>query len=248
MSNKQRVKTTELIAEEKLQENTAARKSDSVATVNETAKKPVASLERENAMVLNWADKRSEEELPLKITFELQENSSDNKVFFSINENETNNKNHGVLSAAILCKAFGSGSFSYCSNMLNQTINGMFSKTNAIMLPDLLEGTIEALAAMNPADHIEGQLCARLLTLNNQINEFMRRSVECEYHDAIDRNVNRVAKLTRLYNETLESLNKYRRKGEQKVTVQHVHVNDGGKAIVAAEVTPGGGFDKKTEV
>jgi hypothetical protein len=30
----------------------------------------------------------------------------------------------------------------------------------------------------------------------------------------------------------IETLMKYRRKGEQRVVVQHVNVNDGGKAIV----------------
>ena len=36
----------------------------------------------------------------------------------------------------------------------------------------------------------------------------------------------------RLHNETIETLSRYRRGGEQKVTVQHVNVNDGGKAII----------------
>jgi len=39
-------------------------------------------------------------------------------------------------------------------------------------------------------------------------------------------------KLLRLHNETIEALGKYRRGGTQNVIVQHVRVNDGGKAIV----------------
>ena len=57
----------------------------------------------------------------------------------------------------------------------------------------------------------------------------------------IDDCMNRTAKLSRLYNETLETLMRYRRKGEQKVVVQHVQVNDGGKAIVTGDFQTGGG-------
>ena len=39
-------------------------------------------------------------------------------------------------------------------------------------------------------------------------------------------------KLLRLKNETIETLMRYRRKGEQKVIVQHIKVADDAKAII----------------
>ena len=47
-------------------------------------------------------------------------------------------------------------------------------------------------------------------------------------------NLNSATKLSRSYAALLDSLIRYRGKGvsEQKVTVQHVHVSDGGQAIV----------------
>lgn len=50
-------------------------------------------------------------------------------------------------------------------------------------------------------------------------------------------------KLLRLHNETLLTLNRYRRKSDQIVVVQHVNVHDGGKAIVGH--VDGGGSTKK---
>jgi len=44
----------------------------------------------------------------------------------------------------------------------------------------------------------------------------------------------------------VEALQRYRGKGQQKVTVEHVHVHAGGQAIVGA-VTPGGGDTKEKE-
>jgi hypothetical protein len=44
----------------------------------------------------------------------------------------------------------------------------------------------------------------------------------------------------RLHNETVEALNRHRRKGTQNVVVQHINVSDGGKAVVGG-VFEGGG-------
>ena len=40
------------------------------------------------------------------------------------------------------------------------------------------------------------------------------------------------AKLADICTEQVEALDKHRRKGQQTVVVEHVHVNDGGQAIV----------------
>jgi hypothetical protein len=47
-------------------------------------------------------------------------------------------------------------------------------------------------------------------------------------------NLSQANKLVRSYATLLEALAKYRSKGvvEQKVTVQHVHVTDGGRAVI----------------
>jgi len=46
----------------------------------------------------------------------------------------------------------------------------------------------------------------------------------------------------------MEALKKYRGKGEQKMTVEHVHVHNGGQAIVGdVHQKAGGGHDIKSE-
>ena len=57
--------------------------------------------------------------------------------------------------------------------------------------------------------------------------------------DAAERAFN---KLARTFAVQMEALRRYRTGGEQRVTVQHVTVNDGGKAIVGAVTSgPAGG-------
>ena len=54
-------------------------------------------------------------------------------------------------------------------------------------------------------------------------------------HEAL----NQANKLPRSFATLLDTLNRHRGKGQQKVTVEHVHVHSGGQAIVGA-VAPGG--------
>jgi len=45
----------------------------------------------------------------------------------------------------------------------------------------------------------------------------------------------------------LDALNRHRGKGQQKVTVEHIHVHSGGQAVVGMVETPGGGSQSKSE-
>jgi hypothetical protein len=58
-------------------------------------------------------------------------------------------------------------------------------------------------------------------------------------------NLSQANKLSRTYATLLEALNRHRGKGQQKVTVEHVHVHEGGQAIVGN--VAGGGMRTKSE-
>src|SRR5438094_550718 len=51
-------------------------------------------------------------------------------------------------------------------------------------------------------------------------------------------NLSQATKLSRSYAVLLEALNRHRGKGQQKVTVEHVHVHSGGQAIVGTVESP----------
>ena len=52
-----------------------------------------------------------------------------------------------------------------------------------------------------------------------------------------DNNLKHAAKLLGIYTRQWEALNKHRGKGQQKITVEHVHVHAGGQAIVGTVET-----------
>ena len=53
-------------------------------------------------------------------------------------------------------------------------------------------------------------------------------------------NLAQANKLSRTYATLVEALNRHRGKGQQKVTVEHVHVHAGGQAVVGVIAPPGG--------
>ena len=61
-----------------------------------------------------------------------------------------------------------------------------------------------------------------------------------------DRHGSLAVKLLRTFALQVEALQRYRGKGQQKVTVEHVHVHAGGQAIVGA-ITPGGRGKEKSD-
>lgn len=88
-----------------------------------------------------------------------------------------------------------------------------------------------------PQDAYEGQLIAQLVVLHEQAMDWLGRASRTERVDFANVYLNGASKLLTRHHETLDALLKYRRIGEQKVHVEHVHVNAGGQAIVG-NVTP----------
>jgi hypothetical protein len=85
----------------------------------------------------------------------------------------------------------------------------------------------------------------RLLASHNAAMECYRRAMIAEQtFEGRRENLSQANKLSRTHAVLLDALNRHRGKGQQKVTVEHVHVHQGGQAIVGA-VTPGGGSDNR---
>ncbi len=92
----------------------------------------------------------------------------------------------------------------------------------------------QSLHNMEPQDIFEAQLCSQALALYHHGMRYLTLGMESEKHK--DYYSNTAIKLLRLHNETIDAINKHRRGGEQKLIVQHVQVNDGGKAVVSGNI------------
>jgi hypothetical protein len=97
----------------------------------------------------------------------------------------------------------------------------------------LWDSTVAALVSIGPRDELEGMLAAQLLAAHNAAMECYRRAMIGEQtFEGRRENLSQANKLSRTYAALLDALNGHRGKGQQKVTVEHVHVHHGGQAIV----------------
>lgn len=92
---------------------------------------------------------------------------------------------------------------------------------------------IAAMAGAAPSDELEGMLAAQMVATHNAAMECYRRAMLPEQtSQARDMNLTQANKLTRSYATLLQTLDKRRGRGQQKVTVEHVYVGEGGQAII----------------
>ena len=111
-----------------------------------------------------------------------------------------------------------------------------------------MTGAIAALVGIGPKDELEGMMGAQLIASHSAAMECYRRAMIGEQtFVGRQENLNQANKLSRTFTMLLDALNRHRGKGQQKVTVEHVHVHAGGQAIVGAVETPGGGMQSESE-
>jgi len=95
-----------------------------------------------------------------------------------------------------------------------------------------LNQIIPLLNAIAPQDELEGMLMVHMIGTHCISMEMMKRAMRGDRIDSVNYSVNQVTKLTRTFIAQLEALDKHRGKGQQKMTVEHVHVNEGGQAVI----------------
>lgn len=98
---------------------------------------------------------------------------------------------------------------------------------------------------IEPQDQMESMLAAQMAAVHMATMTFARRLEHVEnipQQDSAERAFN---KLARTFTTQMEALKRYRTGGQQKMTVEHVTVNDGGQAIVGYVSSGGGGQKQK---
>jgi len=134
------------------------------------------------------------------------------------------------IDAVRLLSAFGTAELSFASLMLSGVINVACDKRE----PESgeINDALAAVTGIGAGDEIEGMLAAQMVTTHLAAMSALRRLKGSENVAQQDSNGNLAVKLLRTFTMQLEALQRYRGKGQQKVTVEHVNVNAGGQAIV----------------
>jgi hypothetical protein len=93
---------------------------------------------------------------------------------------------------------------------------------------------IETLDEIKPEGALQSMLAVQMIGVHNTAIKFLMRATDQDQSfEGADANVLRATRLMRLFSDQLEAFAKLKGKTpEQKVTVEHVHVHEGGQAIV----------------
>lgn len=144
-----------------------------------------------------------------------------------------------------LMDAVGTHDLPFFTGYLTQVVNA----TTQGKAPDAtsVNAALGFIRGLKPRDELEAAMAAQMVATHNAVMTFARRLNHTETIQQQDSAINGYNKLARTFAAQMEALKRYRSTGEQKVTVQHVTVSDGGQAIVGGTVTAGGGGPKKED-
>ena len=138
----------------------------------------------------------------------------------------------------------GSQSDEWNAVLADQTVNTLWLAHSSDEFQERQRSaTVAALIGIGPRDELEGMIAAQLIAAHNAAMECYRRAmIEEQTFEGRRENLNQANKLSRTHATLLEALNRHRGKGQQKVTVEHVHVHSGGQAVVGMVETRGEGI------
>lgn len=145
-----------------------------------------------------------------------------------------------AIGTQLLMNAFGTTSSYFVHGLLTQMANAG-SKGQE---PDEygMNFLLSVVKGIEPKDEVEAMLAAQMAAVHMATMTFARRLAHVENLPQQDSAEKAFNKLARTFTTQMEALKRYRTGGQQKVTVEHVTVNEGGQAIVGnVSNVPGGG-------
>jgi hypothetical protein len=153
-----------------------------------------------------------------------------------------------ALGQIVLMKAIGTADGDFFEGLVKQLVNAgsqgpALDESGTNFLLSVVKG-------IEPRDQIEAMLAAQMAAVHNATMTFARRLAGVQNIPQQDSAQNAFNKLARTFAAQVSALKDYRSKGEQRMVVQHVHVAEGGQAIVGNVSAPaeGVGLPKKPEV
>jgi hypothetical protein len=134
----------------------------------------------------------------------------------------------GTVGNVLMQNALGTSDLAFMVGLLTQLANA----TGATIHEADLNFMVSFINGIEPRDQVECTLAAQMATVHMVMMKSMQDlplTKDLLQLDAAERGINKFA---RTFIAQVDALKRYRSGGEQKVTVQHVSVSDGGQAIV----------------
>lgn len=137
--------------------------------------------------------------------------------------------------------AFGTSSMDFATSELAHLVAVAGSNRKEGAHPKVANAMLAAVQGTEPGDEVEAMLAVQMVATHNLAMNLLLKAKAAEFAEATAAHAGMAVKLMRTFTAQTEALAKLRRGGEQKVTVEHVHVYAGGQAVVGHVTGPGGG-------
>ena len=143
----------------------------------------------------------------------------------------------------ILCQMFGTADKRLAEDLLSQCLKPLRADEASDENPahDERAFTTSMVRDLAPRDPVERMLAVQMAATHVATIRAGRWLANVENLPQAQAHYSGFNKLARTFAAQVEALRKHRTSGEQKVTVQHVNVSDGGQAIVGDVKTGGDG-------
>lgn len=157
----------------------------------------------------------------------------------AINAGDPSVPGSAVLNSVRIFHASGSSSVQFVGDLMLRVGEVLTLTDNHDRNECKVGAAFAMIAAIDPQDELEATMALQMVAANESALTFFRRAARSDYIEHASAYSNMANKAMRSFALHAEALAKLRRGGEQ--VVKHVHVNEGGQAVIANNVTTGGG-------
>jgi hypothetical protein len=151
---------------------------------------------------------------------------------FHLKARHNDENGHSVL----VTETFGTTSGDFVGSALLQ-LAGITARNKKPSVEGL-NASLALVGAIAPENELEAALASQMAATHELSMEMLRRTKVTDSREAMREYGNMATKLTRTFTTQMKALSDWRRGGEQ--VVRHVHVNEGGQAVVAETINIGG--------
>jgi len=144
-----------------------------------------------------------------------------------------------VLNSIRAFGAFGSGSNAFTGDMLARLMKAVRLTGDERRDSELVSAAAALIASLDPQNELEATMALQMVAANEAVLMCFERSRTAEFMEHAAPYSTMANKAMRSFALHAEAMAKLRRGGEQ--VVKHVHVNEGGQAVIAGTVNNGGG-------
>lgn len=184
------------------------------------------------------------QDYPEPLRFKIRKRGNSNEVTLEL---DMDSDDIEILASAIV-NSTGTHQLDFGLYLINRTVQAMRNNSpGAEYLDEQANEVCAAMIDLAPRDAFEGLLISQMLAVYAQSMECMRIATiddNKSHPDRFSQLTNQSVKLMRTYVAQIEALKKYRTGGQQKMIVEHIHVNEGGQAVIG-NVCKEGGCDTK---